>query len=383
MTISPTNGTASVNANGTISYSPATNFVGEDRFTYSTCDDQDGACTTAVVTVTVRPILLELEKAVDRTAVSEGEIVVYTISLTNSSQFGLTGITLEDILPEQLTYLSSSSEPSAANTWTFAEMAAGDKLSMNIEALATTAGTATNTATVRIGAYEISAQSPSLTIGSKSVDLRINKTSSGVEIYAGNEFVYDILVENIGGTDAKDVVVTDHLPAGISYVSEAHSASAEGIDVVSAVNGNQVTWSVASLPAGATVSIQLTVKANKTGATVNRVEVVSTSQDETNPDDNRAEDLNEVLEFFIPNVITPAARDNKNDQFVIKGINRFSTNRLTIFNRWGNHIFEATDYQNDWAAAGVSAGSYYYVLEVVDSNNNKQTFNGWIQVIKD
>ncbi|WP_415776989.1 Ig-like domain-containing protein, partial [Flavobacterium gelidilacus] len=52
----PTNGTAILNANGTITYTPNPGFEGQDTFTYSICDTgTPQACDTATVTVYVNP----------------------------------------------------------------------------------------------------------------------------------------------------------------------------------------------------------------------------------------------------------------------------------------------------------------------------------------
>ncbi len=51
----PPNGTAVINANGTVSYTPDPNFSGQDTFTY-TIRDADGQVSTATVTVTVTPV---------------------------------------------------------------------------------------------------------------------------------------------------------------------------------------------------------------------------------------------------------------------------------------------------------------------------------------
>src|SRR5690606_36975558 len=75
----PGNGTVTVNNDGTINYSPARNFSGEDSFTYYICDGADtAACGVATVTVTVRPILMDLVKSVDKQKISLGETVTYT-----------------------------------------------------------------------------------------------------------------------------------------------------------------------------------------------------------------------------------------------------------------------------------------------------------------
>ena len=384
VTVAPDNGASSVNQDGTITYAPAVNFAGEDRFTYSVCDSEDGtACSTASVTVTVRPISIALTKTVDKTDVSVGETITYTITLTNNSAFTVEEVVVQDLLPELLLYASSSPAPSEADTWIFPRIAPGERFSMTIDALAIASGEALNTATLSFGEFETSATAPTVTIGELPVDLRISKTSHAVEIYLGNEFEYEILVDNVGGSLASEVNITDRLPSGLSYISNSYTATSNAIVPSFSNNGSQMNWAVPSFPEGESLKITLKVKAEQLGSKINSVEVKTSSQEELNPADNVAQDVNEVLGFFIPNVITPGDKDNKNDEFVIKGIERFAANRLVIFNRWGNHVLEADNYQNNWNAAGLSPGSYYYVLELMDSNNKKQTFKGWVQVIKD
>jgi large repetitive protein len=53
-TTSPANGSAVINADGTIDYTPNSSFVGTDSFTYTICDPA-GQCSTATVTITVHP----------------------------------------------------------------------------------------------------------------------------------------------------------------------------------------------------------------------------------------------------------------------------------------------------------------------------------------
>jgi gliding motility-associated-like protein len=61
--------------------------------------------------------------------------------------------------------------------------------------------------------------------------------------------------------------------------------------------------------------------------------------------------------------------DGKNDYFFIdckkKGCSDvlevcFEYNKVVIFNRWGNVVFKAEPYKNDWDAQGLPDGVYYY-----------------------
>ena len=51
----PSNGTVVNNGDGSITYTPNQDYVGEDEFTYQICD-LDGLCDTAIVSITVTPV---------------------------------------------------------------------------------------------------------------------------------------------------------------------------------------------------------------------------------------------------------------------------------------------------------------------------------------
>ncbi len=81
------------------------------------------------------------------------------------------------------------------------------------------------------------------------------------------------------------------------------------------------------------------------------------------------------LEFDIevPGGVSPNA-DGFNDNFVVENLEYFPENELVIFNRWGDVVYEASPYLNDWrgqvngsmilAGTEVSDGTYFYVLKL-------------------
>jgi gliding motility-associated-like protein len=168
-------------------------------------------------------------------------------------------------------------------------------------------------------------------------------------------------------------------------VNSRFTASVSGITVNTQVSGSRVQFNIPLLPAGANVVLVIRVKANAlTGdnpiSITNRVSV-SAAETDVNLDDNEAEDQNQINPFFIPNVITPNG-DGKNDRFVIKGLQKFSRTEIVIFNRYGDHVYENQQYENDWSAQGQVAGTYFYVLKGTDTEGRIHEFKGWIQVIK-
>jgi gliding motility-associated-like protein len=76
----------------------------------------------------------------------------------------------------------------------------------------------------------------------------------------------------------------------------------------------------------------------------------------------------------VPNGFTPNG-DGFNDYFVIVGLNQYPENKITIFNRWGDPVFSASPYQNNWDGTSnneklrvsgdkVVDGTYFFILEL-------------------
>ncbi|MFC5625488.1 DUF7507 domain-containing protein [Algoriphagus winogradskyi] len=212
------------------------------------------------------------------------------------------------------------------------------------------------------------------------VDLGVTKTSFEAEIFEGDEFEYEIVITN-GDTPATNVVVTDNLPAGVTYISNTVTANSTNATVSDNVSGSAITWTIPALEAGATITIRVKVKAVTPGTITNTV-IIGSDEDDTDDSNNQDDDVNTIKPFHIPNVITPN-NDGDNDTFEIEGINIFVSTEITIFNRYGDHVLEQKNYKNDWNAPGQTAGTYFYILKGVDTSGKEHEYKGWIQVIKD
>jgi gliding motility-associated-like protein/uncharacterized repeat protein (TIGR01451 family) len=214
------------------------------------------------------------------------------------------------------------------------------------------------------------------------VNLRINKKVELDTWYEGDEFEYTLTVQNNGTTDATDVEIYDKLPAGLVYVS----SELTGSTATTTVNGQEIKWSIASFPVGSSVEIKLLVRIlplpDGKGNTVLNTATVSSAGTELSPEDNKSSVLVNVEGFFIPNVITPNG-DGFNDSFEIKGIKRFVSNEIIIFNRYGDHIFGSKNYHKEWSGVGLMDDTYFYVLVAIDELGKKHEYKGWIQIIRE
>jgi gliding motility-associated-like protein len=85
--------------------------------------------------------------------------------------------------------------------------------------------------------------------------------------------------------------------------------------------------------------------------------------------DDACDEAVNLSEVVVPNGFTPDG-DGINDKFVIPGLSASASKVLNIFNRYGNKVYESTDYQNDWDGTSSLNGvelpddTYYYVLEL-------------------
>ncbi|MDZ7605683.1 MAG: gliding motility-associated C-terminal domain-containing protein [Cyclobacteriaceae bacterium] len=92
---------------------------------------------------------------------------------------------------------------------------------------------------------------------------------------------------------------------------------------------------------------------------------------------------------FIPevntyNIITPNG-DKFNEYFMIDNIEHYPKSQLTILNRWGDVLYRATGYTNNWngkvGGKLVAAGTYYYELELNEPRNETKYMKGFFSVM--
>ncbi|HHM20503.1 MAG TPA: T9SS type B sorting domain-containing protein, partial [Bacteroidetes bacterium] len=101
----------------------------------------------------------------------------------------------------------------------------------------------------------------------------------------------------------------------------------------------------------------------------------------------RVDDLTTCLEASA--IITPEG-DGFNEEFQIGCLSRYSKNKLEIFNRWGQMVFLANDYNDDnlWRGTNrrgddVPDGVYYFVFEYIDpASGATNTKKGAVTVLR-
>ena len=71
-------------------------------------------------------------------------------------------------------------------------------------------------------------------------------------------------------------------------------------------------------------------------------------------------------DIIIYNAVSPNG-DGINDTWIIIGLQLYPNNTVQVFDKWGDEVFSASNYQNDWAGTGKNGllpdGTYYYLVK--------------------
>uniref|UniRef100_UPI0023493E2F T9SS type B sorting domain-containing protein n=2 Tax=Flavobacteriales TaxID=200644 RepID=UPI0023493E2F len=223
----------------------------------------------------------------------------------------------------------------------------------------------------------------------EDIDLAITKEVNEEQPLLADEITFTITLENVDRVRVLDIVVSDILDEAFLYVS--HEAS---IGTYNQLTGE---WSIdewivddPNMPQIETLVI--TVNVNTTGTFQNTATLVSSlPSDATIIDNNSAtvtitvnrsqcEDPGTICNIFSPN------GDGINDRLILVGHEQFSSNRLEVFDRYGNSVFEMDNYNSSWEGTGNSGdlpkGTYYYILDLDTTDNSDDVVKGWIQIIR-
>ena len=179
--------------------------------------------------------------------VKEGDIITYTITISNSGEVDAENVVLTDNIPENTTYVipnGSGGYTRQPSTTTITEnigtIASGDtytySFSVIVDAISEN-GTIENTASITAdGIEEIPSTTSSIPTVKSEPNLTVIKTSSipkGSTVKEGDLITYTITVYNRGTGAAVNVTIKDTIPAGTTYYDTTLNATNPEITEIS------------------------------------------------------------------------------------------------------------------------------------------------------
>ncbi len=143
------------------------------------------------------------------------------------------------------------------------------------------------------------------------------------------------------------------------------------------------TWSV---PAGTTIisgqgTPSIKVKADNNQVTGD-IKVIATTGACSSPEAVLTIDLSKIdggLNF--PKAFSPNG-DGKNDVWSVANLDKYASNEVIIFNRWGSEVYRKKNYNDNWAGNGLEEGTYFYKVSVELCSGKQEVFTGYVTIFK-
>ncbi|HLX64913.1 MAG TPA: PKD domain-containing protein [Planctomycetota bacterium] len=227
-----------------------------------------------------------------------GTPVTYTIVVTNAGPSDVIGASVADVFLAALTSPTFTAVQSGGATGFSANGSGNINDTVNMPKGSTITYTATatidpsatgsvsNTATVTppAGVTDPTPGNNSATDTDSllpQTDLALAKSASTLTPILGQTITYTITLTNNGPANATNAVVSDPLPAGLTFVSATPS-------IGTSYNPGAQTWSVPALNSGANVTLLIQATVNTLGAKINTATITSVDQPDPTPGNNSA-----------------------------------------------------------------------------------------------
>jgi peptide/nickel transport system substrate-binding protein len=239
--------------------------------------------------------------SVDSPAPIPGAVITYVITAKNAGYFPLDGYTILDELSDKVTYLGAIPAPSSISGnklyWNMGTVPGKTTLPLikvRVQVLETAVYGDILTNKVQVYSNQIDNRPSNnaffhTTQVLGNVDLDINKSGVGLPI-VGEDFDYYITYANWGGAPATDVVITDTLPAGVTYLGATPTPSN--------IDGNELIWNIGTLPGnqfGGQIIIHTQV--SDSGVILNEAEIACSEAGSLS--DDHTENVTDIAEPLI------------------------------------------------------------------------------------
>ena len=235
---------------------------------------------------------LAVVKLVNVSVADFGNLVKWTLVVTNNGPSAATGVKITDMLPMAFVYVSSS-RPYSNGIIDIGNLAAGQSQSIDIVTKAMGTGTFVNVASVSGNEYDYDLSNNwanrSILINPAS-DLAVVKTVNDTRPNYNNLVKWTITVTNNGPDVAHDVKVQDKLPESLIFVSSTGN-----------YNQNTGIWTIGTLNVGSSASLSIVSRTNATGIIENDVSVSAREYDydKSNNNDSQLIDVKPSADLAI------------------------------------------------------------------------------------
>lgn len=242
---------------------------------------------------------LAIVKEVSNKTPNFGDIITWTLKVTNNGPNDAIGVYVTDSLPAGLIYLDSDGNYDVnTHTWTIGDLAVGSTVVLNIRTIVNISNTTIlNVAVVDSSTYDpnkTNNEANNITKANPSADLSVVKLVSDKIIINGDTITWTIIVTNNGPDTAVNAKAYDVLPQDVVFVNSDGN-----------YNPNTHIWNIGDLAKGASATLKITTLVNTTNKIiVNNVHVNSSTPDSNLSNNNASNDTQVLFPDFTVRKIT-------------------------------------------------------------------------------
>jgi uncharacterized repeat protein (TIGR01451 family) len=243
----------------------------DNQVRISKVDQQDSNMPKQIANAssTIQSADLTLTNTVDNAAPNQQGTITYTVNLTNNGPTNATGVVVYEDLPQGVTYVSSStnqgSYDSISGNWTVGNIAdgAGAKLTITVTVNMGTGALGINNVAALAYADQpdsnLNNNDATASIKVNGADLGLTNGEDNTSPSVGDTVTFTVTLTNNGPLDDTGIIVTDIVPAGLTY-----SSSVADQGTYDATTG---IWTVGSVANTGTATLTLKVTVNSGMAT--------------------------------------------------------------------------------------------------------------------
>ena len=243
----------------------------DNQVRISKVDQQDNNMPKQIANAssTIQSADLTLTNTVDNAAPNQQGIITYTVNLTNNGPANATGVVVYEDLPQGVTYVSSSTNQGSYNSssgnWTVGNVAdgAGAKLTITVTINMGTGALGINNVAALAYADQpdsnLNNNDATASIKVNGADLGLTNGEDNTSPSVGDTVTFTVTLTNNGPLDDTGIIVTDIVPAGLTY-----SSSVADQGTYDATTG---IWTVGSVANTGTATLTLKVTVNSGMAT--------------------------------------------------------------------------------------------------------------------
>lgn len=250
-------------------------------------DPQQGDNQADQATEIIAAADMAISKSDSPDPVTAGTELTYVVEIQNLGPSDASGVLVDDPLADGLTFqwavASQGAYSETTGLWDVGLLPLNHTAKLTITVLVDSdqLGVVDNTATVGADSQDPDGENNSATVSTEivaSADLAISKADVPDPVAAGGVVTYTLSYQNLGPSDALAVSIVDSLSEDVTFLAVIAADPAAGSFQQ---NGQQLTWTFASLAVGESGSIVFTVRVGPDviGAVFNDVAISSETDD--------------------------------------------------------------------------------------------------------